>query len=160
MRDITRSSSTAGFASLGLVLLGCGPESHLAPFPNPPPGYEYAYATRDCAPWDGPAVTLYFAGSPSDSIPMGVPHLRVSIWKSPAELANRTVRWPADLQGGAALRCAAADSCEPANGGQISFGGTRPDSSVEGVLLLRWVGGDSVRGSFRAAWRSRRIMCG
>lgn len=138
--------------AMGLVILGYSPE--------PPLTYAHAYATPDCAPWDGQAVTVYLANAPSDSIPPESPHLRVSIWKPAADLAYRRFRWPADARVGAAFQCASAESCERVNEGWIRFGKLQSDRTWEGHLFLRLPSGDTVHRHFLATWRPVRIGCG
>lgn len=142
------------------LLAGCNRSSDLGPVPEPPAGYPFAYATRDCAPWDGPAVTVYFAAVESEQIPPADRHLEVSIYRSPTDLAGRTFGWPADPEVGGGRRCLSADTCEVVPEGRVSIRESRPDSSLAGELFLRTASGDTVRGGFNARWRDRRIMCG
>ncbi len=122
--------------------------------------FSYAFATRDCAPWDGPAVVVYLLDSPSDAVPPPTRHVRVTIWKSQAELARHVFRWPANRDSGAAALCSSPDSCEPANEGEITFGAVVDNSSIEGQLDLRFSESNRVRKAFKAAWRPRVIGCG
>lgn len=148
----------------GVVLVwlvpGCGPGSEPGPLSTPPEGYAKSYAVADCAPWDGPAVTLYLFDSAVDSVTATTHHLRISIWKPLAEVQGRTFSWPADAARGGAVRCVSEESCQPIAVGTIRFRPAEPDSSVSGYLRLRFGAADSVVGGFRAAWRSRRVMCG
>ena len=133
---------------------------------TPPPGivapkaYSYAFAMPDCAPWDGPAVVMYLLDSHSNAVPPATRHIRVAIWKGPAELAHHTFRWPANAQSGAAAQCSSADSCKAAIDGHVAFGTVDLKGSVEGELDLRFANGDRVRQAFNAAWQPRRIGCG
>ena len=115
---------------------------------GPPNEYSYAFATPDCAPWDGPAVVLYLLDSKSDTVPPTARHVRVAIWKGQSDLAHHTFRWPASPQPGAAARCSSAESCEDVTDGQIAFGGVAPDSSVAGEVDFRFANGDRVRKAF------------
>jgi hypothetical protein len=122
--------------------------------------YSYAFATPDCAPWDGPAVVLYLLDSKSDAVPPVTRHVRVAIWKSLTELPRHTFRWPASPQPGAAARCSSGDSCEDVTEGQVAFGAVDPDKSLAGEVDLRFANGDRVRKAFKASWQPRRIGCG
>ena len=66
--------------SLALLLASCNSENELS-LPAPPAGYPTAYATRDCAPADGPATRLYLAAEPSEALPPPVPFVDVAIWQ-------------------------------------------------------------------------------
>jgi hypothetical protein len=149
MGQLPRLFIVASVAALGVA---CAREA--------PNEYSYAFATPDCAPWDGPAVVLYLLDSKSDAVPPAARHIRVAIWKAESDLAHHTFRWPASPQPGAAARCASAESCEDVTDGQIAFGGIAPDSSVAGEVDFRFANGDRVRKAFTAAWQPRRIACG
>ena len=45
-----------------LVLVGSAID--VGPLPKPPAGYQFAYASPDCAPWDGAAMSIYLGASP------------------------------------------------------------------------------------------------
>jgi hypothetical protein len=47
-------------------LAGCGPSADPAQVPRPPADFAYAYASPDCAPWDGRAVQILLTTTPSD----------------------------------------------------------------------------------------------
>ena len=142
-----------------LAALGVDCARRAEPAAEPAP-YAYAFAMPDCAPWDGPAVVLYLLDSNSDPVPPATRHVRVTIWKSAADLAHRTFRWPASPEPGEGAQCSSADSCEAVIQGQIAFGAVAPNSFVEGELDLRFGNGERVRKAFKAAWRPRRISCG
>jgi hypothetical protein len=100
------------------------------------------------------------AGPETSNHPPPTRHVRVTIWKSQAELARHVFRWPANRGSGAAALCSSPDSCEPANEGEITFGAVVDNSSIEGELDLRFSESNRVRRAFKAAWRPRVIGCG
>jgi hypothetical protein len=131
-----------------------------APPATPPPGYPYAYAVADCAPWDGAAVTLYLTARAADSTDFPWPQLRISVWRGVATLSGQTFSWPADQQVGSAARCTGPDSCQLASAARITFAPAPNDTSLAGFTELTFPGGEMLRGGFRAAWRRTRVMCG
>jgi len=150
---------------LGVSSISCGDSPDLATLPPSPPGFAYAYAAPSCAPWDGPAVSLVLRSDPlagSDSlIEQGDrPQLRISIYPREAGgLARRTYRWPRQPEEAAASRCESGQ-CDPVSAGWVTIRTIAPDSQLTGELELRFEGGGTARGGFRAAWRSRRYFCG
>ena len=48
----------AGLLLLAAAPAGCKTASDLAPASGPPGDFAYAYASPDCAPWDGRAVSI------------------------------------------------------------------------------------------------------
>jgi hypothetical protein len=146
---------------LSLILaIGCRGSSEPAPLPTPPEGFDFAFATPDCAPWDGPAVSILMTGSRADSVDGSGRQLRVAVYARSDSVVGRRFRWPADPQVANGTRCQRSDSCEAAESGEIAFRPTGSDTVLEGTLLLRFPSSDSVYGGFRAEWRSRRVMCG
>ena len=146
---------------LGIMLgLGCGELSDLAPVPNPPRGYPAAFATPDCAPWDGRALTVVLAESPTDSLDGTYPQLWITVYPRGEAVAGRSFHWPETPEAGAGRRCLVARPCEAAASGEIRFRPTHADTALEGSLVLRFGTGDSVYGGFRAEWRPRQVFCG
>lgn len=124
-------------------------------------GYPYAYAAADCAPWDGPAVTILLTARPADSNAVSGPHVSISVWRSATALAGQTVAWPSDQQVGAATRCTSDAGCELARTARVTFAPASPDTTLGGSVELTFAGADSIlRGTFRANWLRTRAMCG
>jgi hypothetical protein len=154
MRPVT---SLTNLLTLGLA--ACGSGSDLAPFPDPPDHFAFAYATPSCAPWDGSAVEILLTTMPAGDPEAARPQLRLAVYPRSAELAGTTYRWPDDQLMATGARCD-ADSCQTAPAGEIRLGTVHPDSTLEGTVTLRFGPGDVLTGGFRAAWRSRRMLCG
>jgi hypothetical protein len=147
-------------APLSLILaLGCG-GSQSATLPDPPEGFGFAFATPDCAPWDGPAISILLTGSRSDSVDGVSRQLRVAVYKQSDSVVGRRFHWPADPEVASGTLCQGSESCEAAASGEIFFRPTGSDTILEGIVLLRFPKSDSLYGGFRAAWRPRRAMCG
>jgi hypothetical protein len=154
MRPVIRFTT---LLTLGLV--ACGSGSDLAPVPNPPDDFAFAYASPSCAPWDGRAVEILLTEAPSADPEQVRPQLRVAIYPRTSELEGTTYRWPADQEMATGARCE-ADSCQTAPAGEVRLSAVRPDSTLEGTVSLRFGPGDVLTGGFRATWRSRRMLCG
>jgi len=149
----------------GIVLLGamagisCNSSSDL-PYSAPPAGYPLAFVMHDCAPWDGPAIAIVLTAHALDSIEAAHPLARVMIYPRGELLSGHTYRWPSDPEMAAGIRCVSEDTCEMATAGEVTLGPVRPDTPVEGRVLLRFVSGEEIAGGFRAIWLQRRVMCG
>ena len=144
---------------LALLLPGCsGPPDQL--FPVPARGYPYAFATPDCAPWDGPAVTVYLLSAPGDSLPPPAPYFQVSLFAGLADVAPLTLSWPDDARKGSLLHCTAAGSCTPMPSGRVRVAEVSGDSALWLEVRLHTGAGDTIQGGYRATWRPRRIGCG
>ncbi len=139
---------------------GCGTSADLGPLRASPERLPHAVAVRDCAPWDGPAVTIYLSAASADSTPPPPPHLQLSLWRSATELERNTFAWPAETQEAAATWCETDDACRAAPTGRVRIRRVWPDSLIEGEFDLQFDGRISVGGGFRAVWLETRIMCG
>ena len=150
----------AGLApAIAGALTGCGPSSDPAPVSHPPGDFRFAYASPDCAPWDGPAVRILLTTTPSDRPEDQGPQLRLVIYPRDAGIAGRTYHWPAEPEMATGARCT-GDTCEAASAGEIGLAAIRPDSTLEGTLTLRFGSTEVISRGFRAVWRPRRLFCG
>lgn len=142
-----------------LLLAGCTSENDLS-LPAPPNGFPTAYATRDCAPADGPAMRLYLAAEPSEALPPPAPFVDVAVWQGVGTLSGKRVEWTGASSEGNARRCTAADACESATQVVLQFRPVGADTSVTGTMTLTFADGSMVAGGFNAAWRSAAMLCG
>ena len=131
---------------------------------NPPtdtvPGYPFAYAQADCAPWDGAAVAVTLTPVPVDSAgstPAGS-FLSVTLWKGRSDLKGQSFQWPAQPEPGQVARCDRAGTCESLTGGAVWIGAI--GDTLRGALDVELAGGDRIRGTFAAQWIDRRVLCG
>jgi hypothetical protein len=145
--------------SLAVVLASCTSENELS-LPAPPAGYPTAYATRDCAPADGPAVRLYLAAEPSEALPPPAPFVDVVIWQGVNAISNKQFEWNDASNDGSARRCITADACESASRVIVRFRPTGADTTITGTVTLTFGDGSIVTGGFNAAWRPRTVLCG
>lgn len=148
-----------------LAALGCSGQAEPS---EPPTGFEYAYAGPSCAPWDGFAVSLVLRGAPlapGDSvIEAGDPaQLRLALYPrttgtGPSGLRPGTYRWPDQPEVAVGAWCAAG-SCTTMPSGRITVREVAADGRFRGTVELRLLDGKSLRGSFDAEWRPRRMFC-
>ena len=141
-----------------LLLGGCTSENDLA-LPAPPTGYPTAYATRDCAPADGPAMRLYLAAEASEALPPPAPYVDVAIWQGVSSVSNKRFEWDAASSGGTARRCSAADACEAATRVVLQFRPLGADTSVTGTMTLTFADGSMVAVDSMPAWRHPTPCC-
>jgi hypothetical protein len=146
-----------------LCALACGTGEGLKPFPAHPGDYPYAYASRSCAPWDGPAVIIYLTREPLDSTGVPSPQssfVSVAIWRSRTDLPGASFSWPTSEQIGTVLLCPGTGTCEQPASARVRFrAGSSPDS-VDGWADLQFPSGTTVRGRFRAVWGGQPVFCG
>jgi hypothetical protein len=156
---ILHRSRAAWLPLAALAVSSCKASSDLAPVAGPPGEFAYAYASPDCAPWDGRAVSIVLTTTPATAPDTTSPYLQLAIYPRQPEVAARTYRWPADPEVATGSRCT-AEGCTPAAAGEIRLGPPRADSALAGTVTLRFGPGDSVAGGFQAVWRDRRMLCG
>ena len=128
---------------------------------EPPPGLEAAWFHDDCAPWDGPAVSLYLArergGSP---FAPGLPYLRVTLYASSSIGLHEgeRLRFEPGTQGDAQY-CRSTDDCDGATGVGIEFSGVEREV-LEGRLEVLFGERPPIRGAFRAGRMPFQALCG
>lgn len=154
---MTRATALVLFA---LPFPACSGGSKLVPFPSSPRGYQYARATQDCAPWDGPAVTIYLMTAAGDSVPPTGRHLQISLFIALDHLPGQRLSWPDDTRKGNLFECGSIESCRPIPEGRVRISKVSKDNTVWGEVHLLTAAGDTIQGGFRARWRPRRIFCG
>lgn len=152
-------------APLLLAALACTGQAEPS---GPPIGFEYAYAGPSCAPWDGFAVSLVLRGAalaPGDSaIEAGdTPQLRLAMYPrtsgtGPSGLRPGTYRWPDEPEVAIGSSCAAG-SCTTMPSGRIAVDEVAIDGRLRGTVELQLQDGSTLRGSFDAEWRPRRMFC-
>lgn len=123
-------------------------------------GLTYAAATRACGPADGPAVAIYLASGPVESLEPAAPYLRIYVWQPLDRLAGRSwVLTGSEPEGGAWLQSSATEY-EIATRGTVTVTRVRPDSTVEGSADLTFPSTGRIRTGFRAVWVEQAMLCG
>ena len=141
------------------LLLSCGGSGgEVAELPEP---FQYATAMRDCAPWDGAAVSILLTAEPLDStmIPRP-PYLRLAIWKDLGSLQDAVFVWPSEEQVGAGSYCTGENDCEAALSGMVQFHKLGSDSSLVGEFEVSFPNEEPFAGGFLADWLSHTVLCG
>ena len=128
--------------------------------PGPTAGLTHAAATRACGPTDGPAVAIYLAAAPVESLEPATPYVRIYVWQPPERLAGRSWVLAGGEPEGAAWLHSTAKDYEVATSGRVTVNAVAADSTIEGVADLTFPRGGRVRAGFRAAWLSRTVLCG
>jgi hypothetical protein len=123
-----------------------------------PSGYPFASAASDCAPWDGPAVTVLFTTIPMGN-PTPSPFVRVSVYRDINSVPGGSYNWTEGDQTATALRCSSSARCERATNGRIAFQRLSAQSLTGNTDLL-FADGTRFRGAFRASLNPRPIACG
>lgn len=123
-------------------------------------GFPIATATPDCAPWDGPALSIVLSGESADPDSTQPPFLHVALWQSLDRVVGPIWRWPVDAQIGAASLCLAEQDCRAATRAIVWLEPFGVDSAVAGRLRLEFADRPTIAGSFRATWRPRIGRCG
>jgi hypothetical protein len=117
--------------------------------------YATARVMADCAPWDGPALTVVLTDSAAATTAVDSAHMRVSVWRGIAGLTGKRI----DLvKEGAASRCSAAGDCTPAMSGWVRFDDV-DTVHVTGRFVVAFAD-STLRGSFDALWQKRTALCG
>lgn len=123
--------------------------------PDPPVGFEAAWTVDGCAPWDGPATTVFLASAMPETITTrspSYPHLWISLYYPRSELPGRTLEWsPNEQNVGGAMRCVADGECETATEARVRVHRMTPgDGRLSGEISLVFPDGSVVEGGFRA----------
>ena len=140
-------------AEIGAVTVGCSDTL------GPPEGFGLAAATNSCGPLGEPAVEIFLASEPIESVPPDAPYVRIYIRQSVDELAGETwVLAGADADGVAGYYSTTTDS-ELASSGAVMISEVDDDNNIEGLVNVVFPTAGRVRGEFRAEWVQRNIGC-
>ena len=153
-----RASGAVSASLAALATLAC--REPATPPARPLKEFPFATASSDCAPWDGPAVSVLLTPTAQSGESVAAPFLRVTLYDSRERVARRTIRWPGDAEVGGASWCRADDDCVAADSGAVRLEVLEGDSVLPGRLRLVFAGHAPLEGSFRAAWRPRVTRCG
>jgi len=155
-----RAARTVVVVALGA--LGCRPTPGGEARPTDT-GFPLAYYHDDCAPWDGPALTLALSVVEMETpFEMSYPHARISMYRLPAELAGSTVSWSGtDHAEGYATWCASEDACSPATLLEVRFARRQEAPDVlEGDVYMELEDGRAMGGPFHARRLAFTALCG
>jgi hypothetical protein len=144
---------------LATALPACALQSSLPA--EPPPGLTEAWFHNDCAPWDGPALSLYLGPEPSETIfSAPFPHLRVSLYSSLTRLqTGERLRFEVPGNQAHAVYCESEEDCRPAAEITLELSELEADL-MAGSLEILFETGPPVAGSFRASRIPFQALCG
>lgn len=151
---------TALLVVIGAALPACRAETGPSPSSQPLAEFPYATARPDCAPWDGPAISITLTPTADPPAELTPPYLLVMVYGSHDRLLGRTTVWPGDAEVGSAVWCAAEGDCAVADTGIVRLGQVAGDSVLPGGVRLVFPRGARLDGSFRAVWRPHIPLCG
>ena len=128
---------------------------------KPPEGMDVSWFHDDCAPWDGPATTLYLGTEVAESVfTPTFPFLRLSLYSSSTQFkAGKRLQFDLPGSPGFAQYCVDADHCLSATAVRIDF--LNVDAQhLEGRLEVVFETRLPIRGSFRASRIEFQALCG
>lgn len=136
-----------------LVLIAFGTAWLLSALQEEPLPLYAATIDRDCAPWDGMAVTV--------SIPWwDTATVNISIYQSPPIMHPVTLSLPDEtMESGNAYLLPPAQLPEPLTG-KVFFERVEAEKLVEGRFDLVSEAGQKFRGRFQAEWGNQVVYCG
>lgn len=146
-------------------IAACAPSADQAPVPLAA-DFPFAVYHRDCAPWDGPALSFVFSSEPGDTASSSYPDphhpfLRIATYRPPADLPGHSFDWTGtDHNFGYAELCRADGDCEAAHAVEVEFGNRARDGRVGGELTVRFQDGSVISGPFEAEEVPVTFMCG
>ena len=126
-------------------------------------GFPLAYLQDDCAPWDGPALTLVLSQHEIDSrMDVSYPSLRITSWRPPSSLSGASFSWAGDTQSdGYAALCDSAESCVAATRVSVSFDRDQGSGEVAtGSVRVELEDGGVIAGPFAARRLGNPVLCG
>ena len=139
-----------------LLALACLSDSTL----RPPGRFHYAAAARACGPADGPAVGIYLATVPVESLAPPVPYIRIAVWQPVDRLAGGSWLIAAGDTSADAWYYTAPSQFEVATGGHVRVKVVLADTTIEGSVDVTFPGAGRVTGGFRSAWFAGAPLCG
>jgi len=118
----------------------------------------YAVATASCGPADGPAVLIYLASMPIESLQPVAPFIQVNILRSITALDAGTVIQISESLSDANAWFRGSGVERQATGGEVGVT-SRTTDTLTGYIDLRFTDGAPLRGTFSATWTPRQMLC-
>jgi len=147
------------WATLAAAALACAGEP-VTPSALPLNEFPFATAYPDCAPWDGPAVSIVLTSALDTAETETPPLVRVMVYDTAERLVGRTTVWPNEAEVGSAVWCVADGDCAVADSGVVVLERLSGDTALVGRLRLVFVQRGLLDGAFHARWRPRIPLCG
>ena len=141
--------------------LGCAPSEEA--WSSSATEYPLAYFHDDCAPWDGPALSILLTHAAlDDPFEETFPSVRVTTFRPPSTLAGSMFEWTGDAPDlGYASWCEFSGSCWSATTVRVRFDRAQPSTAeLAGQVHLVFEGGRVVSGAFKAVRLPLQMLCG
>lgn len=145
-----------GIGVLAILSAGCASDGIFGAAQT----WTYAAATGACGPTDGPAVAIYLAPTPVDSLEPSPPYVRINILQPPERLTERAWVIGGSEPDGSAAYYSSASEYEIATSGRVRVRSVASDGTVTGVADLSFPTSGHLHREFQAAWTARYWMCG
>ena len=119
-----------------------------------------AWATSDCAPWDGAATSVFMTDAPGDST-TGYPLLRISVYHAIGSISG--ARWQVGesrADAAAGVLCPAQGTCIGATAGWVDFDAATEAGPLRGRYQLTMPDGSRLIGHFDAPVKQTVVLCG
>jgi hypothetical protein len=128
---------------------------------SPPVVWSSATASRDCAPWDGVATSVFLSPAPVSDPQAPRALLHLSVYRDMASVAG--ARWVVDgmkQDAAQASWCPAGGDCVLATTGWIEFSARAGDEPLAGRYDLTLSDGRRIAGRFSATVTPNPALCG
>jgi len=126
---------------------------------EPPQETVYAKLARSCAPFDGPAVTLYLSDHPIEAAVPAPPYDMISVYRGLDEVLGQSILVES-TQVGSAAECLSANDCRPYIGALIKFGALGSDSTIAVSYRIFLSAEDELSGSVHPKLDPAPALCG
>ncbi|HYU53912.1 MAG TPA: hypothetical protein VEK37_13260 [Gemmatimonadaceae bacterium] len=126
---------------------------------GPIPGFTYAAAVSQCGPADGPAVAVYLAPNPFESVEPSAPYVRVYV---PVGLDQLTGHWWPISDGNtqaAAWFHSDGSNYELASKGYMIVSSVDSNHTIKGSVDIRFPDAGRIKGGFSATWLPHNTLC-
>jgi hypothetical protein len=154
---LVRSASTLLCA---VACLACAPDG--VSWSSSGTGFPLAYFHDDCAPWDGPALTIILSHEELEPYQASFPSVRITSYRPPPQLAGSAFEWSGIAQDqGHAMWCDTEDACRSAASVRVRFDRAQPvPGEIAGQLHLEFEGGQVLEGAIKAVRLPLQMLCG
>lgn len=122
--------------------------------------FDYAAARRQCGPADGPAVSVYLAAAPIESLEPSPPYVRIDVWQTLEQIAGRSWNLTATSEEGGALYFRTATDHETVTSGHLTVTGVAEDNTITGSVDVVFPTAGRIRTEFSAPWIPSSMLCG
>ena len=123
--------------------------------------FAYSSVGASCAPWDGPAIDIYFSNAPLKCGKGNAVELSMFFWRELPLHDDQTFTLDEKSKWGGASYCKGGEQpCERATSGTIHIEKFARGKGAEGTYDLVFAKKGRVKGNFHAEWCEARVMCG